>query len=114
MSRITYDFSGERFAVTGASSGIGRKISLDLAESGAVVLGIGRNLERLESLRSEYPGKIFTASLDVCDCTALEGAIAAFTESHGKLNGGVHAAGIDTLTPLRNITYKGGRARLWM
>ena len=101
MSRIIYDFAGESFAVTGASSGIGRQTALDLANSGACVLAIARSTERLASLKTESPEHIFTASLDVCDSDALEGTVAAFTESHGKLSGGVHAAGISAVTPLR-------------
>ena len=101
MSKVIYDFSGENYVVTGASSGIGRQIALELSQSGACVLAIGRNPERLEALRNEYPGNIFTASLDVCDDSALEGAVAGFVESHGKLSGGVHAAGVNAVTPIR-------------
>ena len=104
MSKVIYDFTGERYAVTGASSGIGRQVALDLANAGAVVLGLGRNVERLEALRSENPSRIFTASVDVCDTPALEGAIADFVRAHGKLHGGVHAAGIDAFTPLRTFS----------
>ena len=113
MSKVIYDFTGERYAVTGASSGIGRQVALDLANAGACVLGLGRNIERLESLRSENPSRIFTASLDVCDTHALEGAIADFVRAHGKLHGGVHAAGVDALTPLRNLPSGGGALTLW-
>ena len=102
MSRVIYDFTGERYVVTGASSGMGRQVALELAESGAEVLAIGRNEERLESLKSECAERVFTASLDVCDSESLEGAIAGFVSSHGKLDGGVHAAGISEITPLRN------------
>ena len=108
MSKVIYDFTGERYAVTGASSGIGRQVALDLAQAGACVLGLGRNVERLEALRNENPSRIFTASVDVCDTPALEEAIAGFVKAHGKLHGGVHAAGIDALTPLRNLADLGG------
>ena len=108
MSKVIYDFTGERYAVTGASSGIGRQVAIDLANAGAVVLGLGRNIERLEYLRSENPSRIFTASLDVRDTPALEEAIASFVRTHGKLHGGVHAAGVDALTPLRNLRRGGG------
>ena len=38
--------------VTGASSGIGRALSLKLNEQGASVIGIGRSIERLEETKS--------------------------------------------------------------
>lgn len=110
MSKVTYDFSGENYAVTGASSGIGRQVALELAESGANVLAIGRNVERLDGLKAECPGRIFPVSLDVCDSSALEGAIAGFVESYGKLSGGVHAAGIGDLTPIRSYDKDKARA----
>lgn len=109
MSRVTYDFSGENFIVTGASSGIGKQVALELSESGACVLAVGRNPERLEALRIEQPGRIFTASLDVCDDSALEGAISGFVDAHGKLSGGVHAAGINAVTPLRSYDRQTAR-----
>ena len=48
MGKVTFDFSGERFVVTGASSGMGRQIASELAEAGATVLAIVRRKERLE------------------------------------------------------------------
>ena len=100
---MQFDFSGERYAVTGASSGIGRQIALDLADAGAEVLAIARNVERLDEVRSHFPNRIVTASVDVCDPDQLESAIKSFVEEHGKLNGGVHAAGIVGLTTLKNF-----------
>ena len=102
MSQIVYNFSDERYVVTGASSGIGRQVALDLANAGATVLGIGRNEERLQSLKAEAPSRIVTTSLDVCDSKTLEAAVAEFVFAYGKLNGGVHAAGVGVFTSLRD------------
>ena len=103
MSKVAFDFSDERYVVTGASSGIGRQITLDLAAAGATVLGIARNVERLNEVRGHFPENIFVASVDVCDKAALENAIKNFVAEKGKLNGGVHAAGIVDLTSLKNF-----------
>ena len=62
---VKFDFNEKNFVVVGASSGIGRQVAIELAESGAKVLAVGRNLERLESLKQTAPQKIFTVSLDV-------------------------------------------------
>lgn len=101
MNSVTYDFTGNRYVVTGASSGMGRQVTLDLAQAGAGVLAIGRNSERLQKVKDLYPTRIFTSSLDVCDKNALEAAVSDFVIEHGKLNGSVHAAGIVDVTPLR-------------
>ena len=103
MSKVHFDFDGENFAVTGASSGIGRQIAIDLADAGANVLAIARNVERLDEVRNHNSARIVTASVDVCDPNALEEAIKNFVGSHGKLNGGVHAAGITGYTSLKNF-----------
>ncbi|REM69111.1 SDR family NAD(P)-dependent oxidoreductase, partial [Mycobacterium tuberculosis] len=50
---IAFDFSGKRALVTGASSGIGRAVATQLAQSGAQVTAVGRNAAALETLQAE-------------------------------------------------------------
>ena len=102
MGSVLYDFSGERFVVTGASSGMGRKVAEELAAAGAMVLAIARREERLQELKNEYPEHIITAPVDVCDTKGMTEAISSFVGSYGKIAGAVHAAGIFSSTPLRN------------
>lgn len=102
MSKVTFDFTDERYVVTGATSGMGRQVALELAAAGAKVLAIGRNADRLQEIKESFPDNIFPAQLDVCDSAALEEAIKGFVAEHGKLNGGVHAAGIYEITPIKN------------
>jgi NAD(P)-dependent dehydrogenase (short-subunit alcohol dehydrogenase family) len=101
MSQVKFDFSGKNIVVTGASSGIGRQIALDLAEAGAMVLGIGRRTDALAAIQSQFPDKIFAVQCDVTIFSDLETAISSFVARCGKLNGCVHAAGISGLTPLK-------------
>ena len=51
----------QRFIVTGASSGIGEGVALLLNELGATVIGIGRNQERLEGMKTKakHPENMF-------------------------------------------------------
>ena len=102
MSKVTFDFTNENYVVTGATSGMGREVALELAAAGAKVLAIGRNAENLNQVKEAFPDNIYPAQLDVCDSAALEEAIKAFTIEHGKLQGAVHAAGIYELTPIKN------------
>lgn len=101
MSNLKFDFSGENFVVTGASSGMGRQIAIELAEAGANVLAIARRKNELEKLQDLYPNKIFIAAIDVCNSNDVETAINDFVGKYGKLNGAVYAAGISLLTPLK-------------
>jgi NAD(P)-dependent dehydrogenase (short-subunit alcohol dehydrogenase family) len=98
---VTFNFTGKRFIVTGASSGMGRQITKELALAGAEVLAIARRLPELEQLQAEYPDHITIANVDVTDYSSLGQAIRVFVQEKGKLNGSVHAAGILAFTPLR-------------
>lgn len=102
MGQVAFDFSKERYVITGASSGMGRNVALALAAAGADILAVGRNGDRLHSLQQQNPEHITVASVDVCDTEEMEKAIAGFVEDHGKIHGAVHAAGIMALTPLRS------------
>lgn len=101
MEQVKFDFKGKNFIVTGASSGMGRQVSLELAEAGAKVLAIARRENELQKLKEFYPDYIVPSSLDVCDEEKLENAIKNFVNQYGKIDGAVHAAGISKLTPLR-------------
>ena len=50
------DLSGRVALVTGAGTGIGKAIAIDLAEAGACVLTCGRRKELLEQTLSELGG----------------------------------------------------------
>ena len=81
MSRVLYDFSGERYVVTGASSSMGRQVARELAVAGADVMALGRDKERLSKVRDEYPERIVAASLDVREEGAMESAIGEFVRA---------------------------------
>lgn len=102
MSRVVFDFSGENFVVTGASSGMGREVAFELAEAGANVLAIARNEARLQEVKAKFPANISIASLDVCDNEKMENAIKDFVSENGKVQGAVHAAAITDITPLKS------------
>lgn len=101
MSNVNFDFTDKRFVVTGASSGMGRQVAVELATAGALVLAIARRERELDKLKQEYPNNIFISALDVTDKIALGNAIKQFVLQNGKINGAVHAAGILGLTPLK-------------
>lgn len=100
MSKVTFDFTGENFVVTGAGSGMGRQITIELAQAGAKVLALDLSEKALSELSKQYP-TVTGVAVNVCDYVAVEQAVSDFVNNNGKLNGCVHAAGISALTPLR-------------
>ena len=96
MSQVSFNFKECNFVVTGASSGMGRQVTLELASAGAKVLAIA-----LEALKAIYPENVEIGVADVCDAEVLGTVITEYVTKHGKISGAVHAAGITAVTPLK-------------
>jgi short-subunit dehydrogenase len=89
--------------VTGASSGIGRRLALDLAESGAVVVGVARRaglLAELEGQLTSVTPKSSTRVCDVGDADAYVALLADIEREHGRIDILVNDAGTEQLTPV--------------
>src|SRR5258708_3456809 len=84
--------------VTGASSGIGRAIALNLAREGAHVFLTGRDAKRLEeaarTIRREG-GLASTEAFDLRESDRLQTFVATTAKESGRLDIMVSAAGVD-------------------
>lgn len=92
--------------VTGAYGHFGRHICAHLAEQGANVLLSGRNLQKLEDLKSELDKKKLKseiAEFDVCDERQVESFVNKYShlELHGLVNNAYFGPGgtVRTATP---------------
>jgi len=100
MMDISFDFSDKVFCITGATSGIGKKITSDICCSGGRVIAVGRNRDVFVKLKAEHGEKLYPVVADLRDESVVEKIQKAISEL-GKLDGFVHAAGVSYNTPLR-------------
>ena len=105
---MTMRFEGKCVVVTGASSGMGRKIALDFAKEGATIIAVARRLERLEEIAKEaegFAGKILPYQGDISLEEVNNGMIDYAVKECGKLDVLVNNAGImDEFTPIGELT----------
>jgi NAD(P)-dependent dehydrogenase (short-subunit alcohol dehydrogenase family) len=71
--------------ITGASSGIGRAVALEMARRGFTVAASARRREELESLAAESGGRVHAYPCDVTDQAGLAAAIEAIEAAHGPI-----------------------------
>jgi NAD(P)-dependent dehydrogenase (short-subunit alcohol dehydrogenase family) len=89
-----HDLKGKTFVVTGAASGMGRSISLALAEQGANVglLDLNKPDHVLEEIR-KLGGKALSLTCDVTKFDQVESAVKAVVKEFGALHGAANMAG---------------------
>ena len=92
-----FDLSGRVVVVTGASKGIGRELTVLLAETGAVVVPTVRTDAGLAELASEAQSRGMTVHpqrLDVRDVGSIAEAVSAIVAAHGAIDVLVNNAGL--------------------
>lgn len=94
MSRLPASPSHGAAWVTGASSGIGRALVLELVRQGWRVGATARNAEELNALASVSPGAIVAAPADVSDEAQMRAAAAAVEAAFGPIGLVVACAGV--------------------
>jgi NAD(P)-dependent dehydrogenase (short-subunit alcohol dehydrogenase family) len=108
---MSFDLTGRRALVTGASRGIGREIALAYARAGADVAVLARNAELLEGVAGEVRAlgrRAVVATADVLDADATRAATAAAIEALGGLDILVNNAGGNSFsTPVASMRMSG-------
>jgi len=92
--------SGSRVLLTGASSGIGRSLAIELAREGAKLVLVARRTEKLEEVAGEIEalgGQVVLCVGDVTDRSVYDAALAACQEHFGGLDILINNAGVGGL-----------------
>src|SRR4051812_21223914 len=91
---MTARFTGKVALVTGAGSGMGRAITIRLAEEGASVLALDIDDGRLKETKGMTDGQVSVRQADVGDPQACADAVAATVAEFGRLDVLGNIAGI--------------------
>jgi len=104
------NIKGKVIAITGASSGMGKAIAVELAEKGAKVVLGARRTERLQQLVEDIKNKGGEASfttIDVKNKADLVQLVTKAVEQYGKLDVMINNAGISQLNRIDDLDIEG-------
>jgi short-subunit dehydrogenase len=99
-------FSGKRVFITGASSGIGAAVALELAREGARMALAARRLDRLEEVQEKIAaagGEAICVVCDVTDRASLDKAVTAAIEAFGGIDIAIANAGFGVTGPFERL-----------
>ena len=98
MTGTVFDLEGRVAIVTGASSGLGARFALALAEAGALVVACARRVELLQSVAESHEG-IDAVRCDVTDDIQRRALVDGTLSRHGRIDILVNNAGISSGGP---------------
>lgn len=107
MSAKLFDLSGRVAVVMGGTSGIGRAISIGLAESGADVVATGRRENNVAEVASEIEGhgrKSLRITVDAASRASIDTLRDAVMKEFGRVDILVNSAGQIFRKPTINVT----------
>ena len=97
--------------VTGAGSGIGRAVSMALAEAGYALVLAGRRQEALDKVRSEIKGEAIGVSTNIADPASVAALFAATKKAFGRLDVLFNNAGMGApAIPLEDLSIEQWKA----
>jgi NAD(P)-dependent dehydrogenase (short-subunit alcohol dehydrogenase family) len=107
MTPQLFDLSQKIAVVTGGTSGIGRALSLGLADAGADVIATARRQQQVDETAAEIEArgrKTLHVASDVGDRVSMEKLLATVIERFGKVDILVNCAGIIKRTPTLDLS----------
>jgi NAD(P)-dependent dehydrogenase (short-subunit alcohol dehydrogenase family) len=98
---------GKVAIITGAGSGIGRAVALEMASAGFSLALAGRRVAELEKTADMAGGgNLHVVSTDVRQPDSVRALFASTREKFGRLDVLFNNAGVNTVTPFEELTYE--------
>ncbi len=89
-------------AITGASSGLGRVLSADLAKEGHTVCALARSAEKLNELKAAHPDQINVYPVDIANADAVQQVFSDI----GAIDVLINNAGIFSSAPFHEESFE--------
>jgi len=106
MSKNVFELEGKVAVVTGGTSGIGRAMSIGLAQAGADVIATARRQQNVDETADAIEAlgrKALRVASDVCDRASMEALLAATVSAFGKVDILINCAGRIKRTPTLDV-----------
>lgn len=101
------EFDNKLVLVTGATSGIGKKIAEELISNGAtVIINYGHDDNKAKELKDIYKDKIYIIKADISDELEVKDMFDEIKKQYGKLNYLVNNAGTNIDSYIENFDIK--------
>tara|TARA_B100000683_G_scaffold273936_2_gene320757 strand:+ start:6870 stop:7625 length:756 start_codon:yes stop_codon:yes gene_type:complete len=102
------DLSGEKYLITGSTSGIGMEVAQLLNSLGAFTVICGRNEEKLNELKENLtkPDYAEVFVLNLADSFSAKSFLKLSVDKSGLYTGMVHCAGMDITKPYKLLKQK--------
>ncbi|MBP1969674.1 short-subunit dehydrogenase [Virgibacillus natechei] len=102
--------ANKKIVVTGASSGIGKRIVWHIAKNGGIPIMLARSIDKLqtqqEQLDQELHAESFIYQVDLQDKTQIEAVMKQVLLEHNQIHGLINNAGFGKFTYVKDVAWQ--------